>query len=81
MPNTETKIKLERGTVRTLWREMNDAGEPVPYMTLYNRIHCLSHVETIRRATEVSGRIAAKKQRRQAEIKRIIENSKQEEAA
>ena len=80
MPNTETRINLERGTVRALWREMADAGEDVPYMTLYNRIHRESHVETIRQALVVSARLAAKRQRRQAEIKRIIEQAKQEAA-
>lgn len=81
MPKNETRIELERGTIRVLWREMADAGEDIPYMTLYNRIHRESNIETIRRAYEVSGRIAAKKQRRQSEIRRIIENAKQEAVA
>ena len=80
MPNTETRIELERGTIKVLWREMLAEGEEMPYMTLYNRIHRESHVETIRRAYEISDKIAAKKARRRNEIRRIIENSKQEQA-
>ena len=76
MPTNEKCIQLEHGTIRVLWREMREAGEEVPYMTVYNRIHRESHVETIERACEISGRIAAKKRRKRAEIRRIIERSK-----
>ena len=81
MPNTEKRIKLARGTIRVLWRELQAAGEEIPYMTVYNRIHRESHIETIERACEISNRIEAKKARRRAEIRRIIENAKQEAQA
>ncbi len=71
-------LYLEHGTIKEVVLMLQEQGEDVTYHQIAKRIRRKTHVETLRLALEVSAQLRQKREREQAEIQELINQSKQE---